>query len=223
VSDDGRRCPTCGALVAADAAWCGQCFTPLVADAPADAPAAAAAGPEPDLPRPDVTGVADAPPAERAAPYWPCSVCGGRNPIEAETCRTCGTPFASVMRSGPERPEVAPRQALTWSLVFPGLGLAKCGRPSDGFARGVLFGVCLGMAVLIGLGGARSSPATFAVFSLFVLCALGVYALAAWEAYRVADGEATFVSSRVLLWALSGIILVGVGLLGLAVVSSGRG
>ncbi len=24
-----RRCPTCGALVSADASWCGQCFTPI--------------------------------------------------------------------------------------------------------------------------------------------------------------------------------------------------
>jgi hypothetical protein len=150
-------------------------------------------------------------------------VCGARNPIAAEACRTCGTPFANVMRSESERPEVAPKDALTWSLVFPGLGLAKCGRPTDGFARAVLFGACLGMALLIGLGGVRSSPATVAVFSLFLACALGVYGLAAWEAYRVAEGQATFISSRTLLWALSGIILAGVGLLGLAVVSSGRG
>lgn len=205
--------------MAADAAWCGQCFTSLAREAPA----AASGGPGPGRPQPEVAGPGHGPAAERAEPYWPCSVCGGQNPIDAETCRTCGTPFASVMRSGPGQAEVAPREALTWSLVFPGLGLAKCGRPNDGFARAVLFGVCLAMAVLIGLGGARSSPATFAVFSLFLLCAVGVYGLAAWEAYRVAAGGTTFVSSRVLLWALSGIILVGVGLLGLAVVTSGRG
>ncbi len=149
-------------------------------------------------------------------------MCGGRNPIEAETCLTCGTPFVSIMRLEADRPEVAPRDALTWSLVFPGLGLAKCGRPTDGLARAVLFGVCVGMALLLLLGGVRTSPVTFAVFSLFLICALAVYALSAYEAYRVAEGQATLVSSRTLLWALSGIILVGVGMLGLAVVTAGR-
>ncbi|MGZ4149341.1 MAG: hypothetical protein ACXVQJ_04810 [Actinomycetota bacterium] len=218
--DDERRCPTCGALVAADAAWCGQCFTSLVsAPAPAPGPGPPTGGPKaPDGPAGGAT-----PGAERTDPYWPCSVCGGRNPLDAETCRTCGTPFASVMRQEADRPEVAPKDALTWSLIFPGLGLAKCGLTTDGLARGVLFAVCLAMALLIGLGGVRSSPVTFAVFSLFLVCALAVYVLAAWEAYQVAEGRATPVSSRILLWALSGIILVGVGMLGLAVATSGRG
>lgn len=199
--------------MAVDAAWCGQCFTRLGQEAVG----ASAPGQEGGEPQP-----AGPPTAAPSAPYWPCAVCGGRNPIEAETCLTCGTPFVSVMRLEPERPEVAPRDALTWSLVFPGLGLAKCGRPTDGLARAVLFGVCVVMALLLLLGGVRTSPVTFAVFSLFLICALAVYALSAYEAYRVAEGQATVVSSRTLLWALSGIILVGVGMLGLAVATAGR-
>jgi predicted exporter len=205
--------------VAEDAAWCGQCFTSLV-EAPAPAPGPGPPTGDPLAPDPPAGETRD---VERAEPYWPCPVCDGRNPLDAETCRTCGTPFVSVMRQEADRPDVAPKDALTWSLIFPGLGLAKCGLATDGLARGVLFGVCLAMALLIGLGGVRSSPVTFAVFSLFLLCALAVYVLAAWEAYQVAEGRATPVSSRILLWALSGIILVGVGMLGLAVVTSGRG
>ena len=58
VPDEERRCPNCGALVSEDAAWCGQCFTPL-RRAP-DPPAA----PRPEEPE-KVTAVDVRPPNRR--------------------------------------------------------------------------------------------------------------------------------------------------------------
>src|SRR5439155_1155440 len=104
VPDDDLRCPNCGALVSEDAAWCGQCFAPL-GRAPEPPPAA--------QPTEIATG-ATTERAERPMPFWPCPVCGGKNPIQLDSCATCGTPFAQLM----------------WALVgvvFVGVGLLVFG------------------------------------------------------------------------------------------------
>jgi hypothetical protein len=212
--DAERRCPSCDALVSTDAAWCGQCYADL--RAPAPAPPLAAEGP----------GSEDRPgrsrdPAPPGEPFWPCPVCAGRNPIELEACATCGTPFAEVMRDEPTRAEVAPKDALTWSLVFPGLGHRLAGRPLDGLARGVLFAVAFMMALLVGFAGVRSGL-SFLVFALFLVTGLAVYAGSAYEAYRLASGGELLISSRALLWVLVGVVLVSVVLLALVVVSASR-
>jgi hypothetical protein len=126
------------------------------------------------------------------------------------------------MQTGAEPTAVAPRQALTWSLVFPGLGHRLVGRPLDGLARGVLFAVTFGMALVLGVGGARAGP-TGAVFVLFLLTSLVVYAGSAIEAHRLASGGELLVSSRVLLWVLAAVIMGSVIAFAFAAVSAGRG
>ena len=211
----GRRCPACGALVADDAAWCGQCYTDLrEPELRQTAPVGAEAG----LPAPPQARVDG---AEGPAPWWPCRACGGRNPIELDACSTCGTPFAQLMREESARPDVAPRDAVAWSLVFPGLGHRLVGRPFDGLARGVLFVVSFVMALLVGFGGVRSGV-SFGVFALFLLTALVVYAGTAYEAHRLASGGELLLSSRTLLWVLVGVIMLSVGMLAFAVTTAVR-
>jgi ribosomal protein L40E len=208
-----RRCRTCGALVADDATWCGQCYSPLTEEAPAPEPAQAV----------DTTVGAPTPvpPTERGEPFWPCPVCDNRNPIAADACAVCGTPFARLFRDDEaERPSVEPKEALVWSLVFPGLGHRRLGRGLDGLARGVLFGVAFLLAVLTGLGA--KNGLLFGVFALFLVVGLGVYALSAYEAYRLAQGGDVLVGSRVLLWALVFVIFLAVALLAVSAVSSTR-
>jgi hypothetical protein len=211
VPEDERRCPNCGALVTVDATWCGQCFASLVGPEAAPVPEHAAT---------PAVGEAPARAGERAA-FWPCPVCGGHNPIDADPCVTCGTPFAAAMRSEPDRPVVEPKDAVAWSLLYPGLGHRKVGRATDGLARGVLFGLSFGMAVLIGLGGVRSGPA-FGVFLLLLLSGLSVYVLSAIESYRLATGGDVLVPSRMLMWLLVGVIFLTVMLLAIAVVTATR-
>ena len=168
------------------------------------------------------TESSDAPTDVRPAAFWPCTVCGSRNPIELDMCATCGTPFATVMRDEPAAVEIDPNQALAWSLVFPGLGHRRAGRSLDGLARAVLFGVAFVMALLVGFTGVRSGP-TFGVFALFLLTSLTVYVGSAYEAHRLAQGGELLVSSRLLLWMLVFVILLSVVMLALAVMSaSGR-
>ena len=199
--------------MSADAAWCGQCYTPLAAASAATAPSASSVASRST--RDDVL----APPS--AEPFWPCPVCGTRNPIDADLCQTCGTSFAQVMRADAERPDVLPKDALIRSLLVPGLGHRKVGRPMDGLARAVLFGVTAGMAVVLAAAGLRTAVA-FAAFALFFVAAFGIYALTAYEAYRLAGGASPFLSSRQLLWAFAAVICASVALITIAVVSGSR-
>ena len=69
----------------------------------------------------------------------------------------CGTPFAALMRMDERPPDVDPSTALAVRRsIFPGLGHRKVGRPVEGLARGVLFAILAGMAVLVALAGASS-------------------------------------------------------------------
>lgn len=203
------RCPNCSALVTADATWCGQCFASLERRMEPER----SAGPAAPLPSPD---------GQPVAATWPCVVCGEHNPIEADACTACGTPFATMMRLDGVREQGTPRDALAWSLIYPGLGHRKAGVPLDGLARGILFTMTFGMAMLIGLGGVRAGP-VFILFILYLVLALGVYGASAYEAHRVAKGGGLLVPSRPLMWATVGLMLVSVIALAVAVATSTGG
>jgi hypothetical protein len=149
---------------------------------------------------------------------WPCPTCGSQNPIELDMCSVCGTSFAQLLRQEEPRPTVSPRDAFLWSLTFPGVGHAKAGRAPDGIARGTLFVLSFGLALVIVLSGV-SNGAVFAVVTLLLLSALTLYLGSALEAYRIAEGGPPFVSARTLLWATVALIMVSVSLLATAVVT----
>ena len=152
-------------------------------------------------------------------PFWPCSVCGAENPIALDICGVCGTPFAHVMRTATEAPRVEPRDAVIRSLLFPGLGHRALGRSVDGFARGVLFAVTFGLGLLLAIASA-GSPALVGAFALFLLAGIGVYAMSAVEAHRLASGGRLLVPTNVLMWVVVGVVFVGVSLLVIGVVSA---
>ncbi len=210
---DGTRCPNCSALVSEDADWCGQCFTPLRTPEPEPEPAAVAS------PAPSPMGAARGPgetPARPAA-TWPCPTCGSSNPIELDVCAVCGTSFAQLLRQEEDRSAVSPREAFLWSLTFPGVGHAKAGRAADGIARGTLFVLTFGLTLVIVSSGVSTGP-VFGVVALLLVSALLLYVGSAFEAYRIAEGGAPFVSARALLWATVALIMVSVSLLAMSVV-----
>jgi hypothetical protein len=204
------RCPSCGALVSADADWCGQCFTSLRAPEP---------DPDPLPLRTGASGPTDA--AGGAAATWPCPTCGAHNPIDLDLCAVCGTSFAQLLRQEEPAPTVSPRDAFLWSLMFPGVGHAKVGRGPDGIARGTLFVLTFGLALVIVLSGV-TNPAVFGVVVLLLASAMVLYLGSAAEAYRIAEGGQPFVSARALLWATVALIMVAVSLLALSVVTVNR-
>jgi hypothetical protein len=212
--DAERRCPSCGALASADAAWCGQCYASL-----AEAPASRA------MP-PPATALAQQPTrADGDEPRWPCPVCGHSNPIQVNLCLACGTPFARLFQEAELAPEVAPRAAALWSLLLPGLGQWKCGRSLDGIARMVSFVFPFGtMLILVvsRLGRGGLGPAT-SLFSLFLVASLIVWATSVIDAYRVASGIDPLVAPRTLLWGLIGLILIAMGLATAVALPAARG
>ena len=208
------RCPNCGALVSAEAEWCGQCFTSLRTPEPDPVHAP---DPHPAL----AGGAAPAPAGPKRAATWPCPTCGTDNPIELDLCAVCGTSFSQLLRRDEERPIVSPRDAFLWSLTFPGVGHAKAGRAPDGIARGTLFVLTFGLALVIVLSGVSTAP-VFAVVVLLLLTAVTLYLGSAAEAYRIADGGAPFVSARALLWATVALIMIAVSLLAMSVIAVNR-
>lgn len=192
-----RRCPSCGALASADAGWCGQCYASL------------------EAPRAPSQAKAGAPPLRTdGEPAWPCPVCGNPNPIAMNLCVACGTPFARLFQEAERLPEIDPKTAALWSLLFPGLGQWKCGRSLDGIARMVAFLVPFGTLLLLvvsrlGRGGLGS---TALLFSLFLVASLVAWSTSAVDAYRAASGVDPLIGPRTLLWGLVGLILVAVAL-----------
>jgi hypothetical protein len=211
-----RRCPNCGALVSGDADWCGQCFASLrEPDPPPASPNVAPATAEATTPPSAVSPV-----AEPVGAFWPCPVCGARNPIVLEACEICGTPFAAVMR-GDARLAVDPKKAFARSLLYPGLGHAMLGYSIDGFARGAVFALGVCIAIFLPL----SVPITGLVVLAVVLAAataVGVYVLSAVETKQLAQRRGLLLSSKVLLWGGVGLMLVTVGAIALSVASETR-
>ena len=133
----------------------------------------------------------------------------------------CGTPFAALMRMDERHPDVDPVTALLWSLVFPGLGHRKVGRPVEGLARGILFVILVGMAVLVALAG-TSSGMLSAILGLFVILALVVYLGSAVEAYRLAQGGEPLVGARTLMWATVAVVMLSVLMLAMSVIATAK-
>ena len=191
--------------MSADADWCGQCFTSLRAPVP-----------EPVSVAPEAVRTPERPGG--ATPTWPCPTCGSENPIALDLCSVCGTSFGQLLREEVAAPTVSPRDAFLWSLVFPGVGHAKVGRGADGIARGTLFVLTFGLALVIVVSGVSSGP-VFGVVVLLLGSALVIYLGSAAEAYRIADGGSPFVSARVLLWATVALIMISVSLLAMSVLT----
>jgi hypothetical protein len=138
--------------------------------------------------------------------------------MELDLCSVCGTSFGQLLRQDEVRPKVSPRDAFLWSLTFPGVGHAKAGRAADGIARGTLFVLTFGLALVIVVSGDPTAP-VFGVVVLLLGSALVLYLGSAAEAYRIADGGSPFVSARALLWATVGLVMLSVALLAMSVLT----
>lgn len=221
-----RRCPTCGALVSAEAEWCGQCFAPLP---PSDLADPEGSGDE-GRSQQDAVETASLPgpvrglEVQEGRPTWTCPVCEGKNPIEAATCSTCGTPFASLFADRDERPDVDPQSAAVRSMVLPGLGHWKLGLRADAVARMVMFGWAFGalLVLLVSRFGKGGLGPTMPLFVLFLGSSAAIYSLSAIDAYRIASGDPPLISSRTLLWASAGLVVLSVLIASLVTLPAAR-
>jgi hypothetical protein len=208
--------------VSEDAEWCGQCFTSLREPEPPPVPAPTASATEAAEAAPPADAPEAATPRSQApiGAFWPCPVCGTRNPIVLEACEVCGTPFAAVMR-GDTRRDADPDAAFRRSLLFPGLGHAMLGYPLDGFARGAVFALAVLVAILLPLSVPTTALTILAVV-LSVAAAAGIYVLSAAEVKRLTQRRGLLIESRFLLWGAVGLMMVTVGAIALSVASETR-
>ena len=201
-----------------DAEWCGQCFTSLrePEQPPVPAPAAAEASPGAEANARSTVPAREEP----TGAFWPCPVCGTRNPIVLEACEVCGTPFAAVMR-GETRREADPDAAFRRSLLFPGLGHAMLGYSLDGFARGAVFALAVLVAIFLPVT-VPTTPLTILAVVLSVGAAVGIYVLSTVETKRLTQRKGLFIESRFLLWGAVGLMMITVGAIALSVASETR-
>jgi hypothetical protein len=142
---------------------------------------------------------------------WECPTCQTENPIDAVTCRGCGTPFARLLGEERPRPEIDPGRAVRLSMLFPGVGHAAAGRGAEGVARAVVFAYALVTVVTILVMRAGEGFGPFLPLLLISAAAgIGLYAVTALDAGRLARGEDPTLSTRALLYGAVGLILLTV-------------
>jgi ribosomal protein L40E len=210
------NCPSCGARNTDTAEWCGQClvrFGPPIVGLGVGAPAPPA-GPAPGHGGDGLTPVPARPPMlDRTVPIrlvpssggrirrvgsrleWSCVACDLINPIEAPTCRSCGSAMLDIFRSPPRpRPVRDPGVAVALSLL-PGLGSWYAGAPGDGLARMLLWAWWLATTVLL---WGRAAPALWLVKAPFLVATLAIWVLSATDAHRLVLGRRSLVGRNAL-------------------------
>lgn len=217
------RCPSCGAMNAAGAQWCGQCLARFDAS-PAEAPVEPVA--PPIAPPAETNAAPDATPALRPVPsdgvhrrgdelYWTCPACQATNAMTHTSCPVCGTSmavlFGATKKRGPKRTGPA---VVALSAVLPGAGHAYAGKAADAVARGVLFVWTATIGIyLLTRDTARGGGVFKAIGGVFAITAAGTWVLSMLEAQRLSQGhDQALVPGKALLWtsaALTGLLFVG--------------
>ena len=238
-----RRCASCGALLGADAEWCGQCYARVEPAATERVAPSQEAAPETSDPAPQVLRtppdavVTPLRPRGRPASVegtgvrsrgedvvWECPTCGEEAPIDVEICPVCGTPFSQLLQGSEEGARADPDAAARASLFFPGAGHYVAGRRAEGFARGVVFAFALATGLFALSTVLRGGTAVFGALAFVALGgAAALYGLSAVDARRAATGSDPVVSTRALLYGGVGLMLLTLGLLTVAMLSASRG
>ena len=219
-----KRCPKCGASNPESAEWCSLCLERFEASAPPEAAEARAGTPTAGPDAEGVLEPSEAAPSEPAAPdklapprssgaaaaaaitgepgafevtdegiKWVCRVCSTPNPIDVQVCEVCGATFADHVRPSPERPARDPSTAALVSLFFPGAGHAYVGLWGQAVARAVL-SLWVLLVVIVGILD-KDVPGSLVMASIFGIAALGLWMIAAHDAFREASND----TGRVLL------------------------
>jgi uncharacterized membrane protein len=123
-----------------------------------------------------------------------------------------------------ERPDVDPQSAAVRSMVLPGLGHWKLGLRADAVARMVMFGWAFGalLVLLVSRFGKGGLGPTMPLFVLFLGSSAAIYSLSAIDAYRIAAGDLPLISSRTLLWASAGLVVLSVLIASLVTLPAAR-
>lgn len=136
---------------------------------------------------------------------WRCLLCETENPMDREFCSGCDAPLASTLRP-PEskRPQRDPNMTALISLFMPGAGHAYLGMWGQAVARAVI-SIWVVFTALV--GAIQGSPMLGVVFGV---AAVGLWAVAAHDAYREASGmsDAVLLKGRIFLYVVLGLLVL---------------
>lgn len=143
---------------------------------------------------------------------WTCSRCDTENPLDASICAVCGTSFADSMRPPDERPVRDPNTVAMYSLFFPGAGHWYLGLKGAAVARGILSTWVVFVAIVAAVAG------SMAMAAIFGIAAFALWAIAAHDGYREANGEpgAVILKSRTFVYVVIGLLMLMVSMLVMA-------
>jgi hypothetical protein len=126
----------------------------------------------------------------------------------------CGTPFSRLFEGESTGPQVNPGRAVGLSLLFPGAGHLVLGRTAEGVARAVVFGYALAIVVSILVARVGGGIGPFLPLLLVsAVAGVGLYAVTAVDAGRIARGERPVLATRALLYGAVGLMLMTVAVL----------
>jgi ribosomal protein L40E len=224
------KCPRCAAVNPDGADWCGQCLMRFGTPIPVIPQPKPPERPRRQVPRDEPAGGAGAdgatsaparPPdlgrtvAVRLVPSpggrirkvgerieWACPACEAVNPLDDLVCRVCGKPMLDLLHtSEPVEPVRRPGVAVGLSVV-PGLGCWYAGSLGQGLTRLLLWFVWL---VVAAVAWPRPGAAMLLVKVVFALSVVGLWAVSAVDAWRLAKGRRPVVDQRALAVAVAGL------------------
>ena len=116
------------------------------------------------------------------------------------------------------------RRAFSFVPPASALSMACAGAAAalEGFFRGAGFSSGIGCGSIWAGTSGVSSGAVMGLLAMYLLLALAVYTLTAFEAYRMAQGGGPIVSSRGLLWGAVSLGIVSVLMATMIIVPAAR-
>lgn len=223
-------CPECGGANPPGAEWCGQCFArfhkaeevaasdvdpvispELLSDLAAEA--GPTAPPPPPSPRPSSTDVKRGDgtfSVTEEGINWTCKKCDTTNEFSSNICTVCGATFAEAIKPPEDpKPQKDANMAALVSLFLPGAGHAYLDMWGQAVARAIL---SLWVVTVAIFAVSQEAGAARIMGVLFAIVAVGLWIVAAHDAYREAQGSSRLVILRqkFLLYLVLGLLLLSV-------------
>jgi ribosomal protein L40E len=185
-------CAHCGASNPAEAGWCGQCYSLFDAPAAVDEAVLDVAA--------EVLAAVSAPTPDLAPGEWSCRLCDAPNAVEDSVCASCGVSiFESIAPSSEDAPVAD--DVLRRGAWFPGLGYGLVGQSAVGLVVALL-------AVAAGVTGLSMALSGAPAGILLVAVCIGIWAVSALDAYRMAHGAPMIMTPRALSLVGGVVVLV---------------
>ena len=153
---------------------------------------------------------------------WTCLRCDSVNAMEERACTVCGTTFADAIQpEKDDRPQRDPGTTAMASLFMPGAGHAYLGMWSEAVARAVISTWVVTVTIFAAVQGGGQARV---MAILFGLVSTGLWAAAAHDSYREANGQSKLVllKGKSFLYLVLGLLLMSFVMIFSTAVTAGK-